>query len=84
VNIGNLIAIFIGTALINNFIFAMFLGCCPFLGVSKKIDMAFGMGAAVTFVITLSGIITWLIVHQVLDPVGARIWHSSRTRFSSS
>lgn len=70
---GALIAIFIGTALINNFVLAMFLGCCPFLGVSRKIDMAFGMGCAVTFVITLSAIVTWLMVHQVLDPLGVRL-----------
>ena len=72
-NINELIAIFIGTALINNFIFSMFLGCCPFLGVSKKVDMAFGMGCAVTFVITLSAAVTWLIVHQVLNPVGVKM-----------
>ena len=50
-----LIGIFIGAALINNFVLSSFLGICPFLGVSRKIDMAFGMGCAVTFVMTVSG-----------------------------
>lgn len=68
---GVLLTIFIGTALINNFVFSMFLGICPFLGVSRKIDMAFGMGAAVTFVLTLSGVVTWIIVHWALTPAGA-------------
>jgi electron transport complex protein RnfA len=71
INFNMLVAIFIGTALINNFVFSMFLGICPFLGVSRKIDMAFGMGCAVTFVITLSGVVTWLIVHGALSPLGA-------------
>ena len=49
-----LLAISLGAILTNNFIFAQFLGCCPFLGVSKKIDTAIGMGAAVTFVMGLA------------------------------
>lgn len=65
-----LLTIVIGTALINNFVFSMFLGICPFLGVSRKIDMAFGMGCAVTFVLTLSGVVSWLVVHGVLNPLG--------------
>lgn len=65
-----LISVLIGAALINNFVFAQFLGICPFLGVSRKVDMAFGMGCAVTFVMTVSGVVTWLIVHLVLMPVG--------------
>lgn len=67
---GALIGIFIGVVLINNFVLARFLGICPFLGVSRKVDMAFGMGCAVTFVMTVSGVVTWLIVHAVLMPVG--------------
>lgn len=47
--------------LIENFIFAKFYGCCPFLGVSEKPDTALGMGMAVTFVITLSSAVTWLV-----------------------
>ena len=71
--IGTLIAIFIGAALINNLVLSMFLGICPFLGVSHKVDMAFGMGCAVTFVITISGIVTWLLVHAVLVPIGDKV-----------
>lgn len=55
-----------GAVLVENFIFAKFYGCCPFLGVSEKPDTALGMGMAVTFVITLSSAVTWL-VYQVLD-----------------
>lgn len=62
----NLFSLFVGALLINNIIFVKFLGICPFLGVSKKIDTALGMGVAVTFVITLSSIITWLINTLVL------------------
>jgi len=69
--IGHLIGIFIGAALINNLVLSMFLGICPFLGVSRKVDMAFAMGCAVTFVITISGVVTWLVVNGVLEPVGA-------------
>ncbi len=71
--IGSLIMLFIGAALVNNLVLSMFLGICPFLGVSRKVNMAFGMGCAVTFVITLSGVVTWLIVHGVLVPLGGRI-----------
>jgi electron transport complex protein RnfA len=60
---GHLIMVFIAAALVNNLVLSMFLGICPFLGVSRKIDMAFGMGCAVTFVITLSGIVTWMLIH---------------------
>lgn len=63
----NLFSIFIGAFLINNIIFAKFMGICPFLGVSKKVDTAVGMGVAVTFVITLASIITWLLQTLVLN-----------------
>jgi electron transport complex protein RnfA len=52
--------------IINNLVFTKFLGICPYLGVSGRIDMAFGMGMAVTFVVTLSGVLTWLIDHLLL------------------
>ncbi len=52
---------FISVVLINNLVFTKFLGICPYLGVSGRIDMAFGMGLAVTFVVTLSGTMTWMI-----------------------
>ncbi len=61
---------FISIVLINNLVFTKFLGICPYLGVSGRIDMAFGMGMAVTFVITLSGTLTWLIDHYILIPTG--------------
>ena len=56
-----LLAISLGAILTNNFIFAQFLGCCPFLGVSKKIDTAVGMGAAVTFVMGLASAFCFFI-----------------------
>jgi electron transport complex protein RnfA len=58
---------FIGIVLINNFVFTKFLGSCPYLGVSGRLDMAFGMGMAVTFVTTLAGAMTWLIDHLFLN-----------------
>lgn len=57
----NLIMIAIGSALVNNVVLSQFLGLCPFLGVSKKVGTASGMGAAVIFVITLSSFVTGLI-----------------------
>lgn len=62
----NLLLIFISTLLINNLVLAYFLGICPFLGVSGKIESALGMGMAVTFVMTLASAISWLIYHLVL------------------
>ena len=59
--ITNLLAITLGAVLANNFIFSQFLGICPFLGVSKKVDTAVGMGVAVTFVMGLASAITWLV-----------------------
>ena len=59
--ITNLLAITLGAILANNFIFSQFLGICPFLGVSKKVDTASGMGIAVTFVMGLASAITWLV-----------------------
>lgn len=60
--------IFIAAIFVNNVVLSQFLGICPFLGVSKKIDTALGMGAAVTFVLTLATIVTYLIQIYVLDP----------------
>ena len=60
-SITTLLAISLGAILTNNFIFAQFLGCCPFLGVSKKIDTAVGMGAAVTFVMALASAFCYLL-----------------------
>lgn len=65
---GSLIAILISSVLIENYIFSRFLGICPFLGLSEKPSTAFGMGCAVTFVMTLSSIITWGLYHYILVP----------------
>ncbi len=62
------ILIFITAIFINNVVLSQFLGICPFLGVSKKISTASGMGMAVTFVLTLATIVTYLIQKFVLDP----------------
>ena len=64
---------FIGIVLINNLVFTKFLGCCPYLGVSGRLDMAFGMGMAVTFVTTLAGAMTWLIDNLFLIPYELQI-----------
>ena len=66
--ITNLLAITLGAILANNFIFSQFLGICPFLGVSKKVDTAVGMGVAVTFVMGLASAITWLVNTFILIP----------------
>jgi len=61
-----LLMAFISIVIVNNLVLTKFLGICPYLGVSSRIDMAFGMGLAVTFVVTLSGTLTWLIDHLIL------------------
>jgi electron transport complex protein RnfA len=66
----NIFTILISTIFVNNYVFARFLGICPFLGVSNKTETATGMGLAVTFVITLSSVITWVIQKYVLDLFG--------------
>ncbi|HBV67471.1 MAG TPA: electron transport complex subunit RsxA [Clostridiales bacterium] len=65
----NLFSLFITSFIVNNIIFSQFLGTCPFLGVSKKIDTAAGMGIAVIFVITLASIITFIVQKAILDPM---------------
>ena len=62
-----LFPIFIGAMLVNNFVLSQFLGICSFIGVSKKKDAAVGMGLAVTFVMVLASIISWLVYNLVLD-----------------
>jgi electron transport complex protein RnfA len=64
---------FISVVLINNLVFTKFLGICPYLGVSGRIDMAFGMGLAVTFVVTLSGTLTWMIDTWILMALGLEV-----------
>jgi electron transport complex protein RnfA len=64
---------FISIVIVNNLVLTKFLGICPYLGVSGRIDMAFGMGMAVTFVVTLSGTLTWMIDHWILMPLGLEV-----------
>lgn len=59
----------LGTALVNNVVLVKFLGLCPFMGVSKKIDSALGMGMATTFVLTLASVTGWMLEHWVLQPL---------------
>lgn len=61
--------IILGTALVNNVVLVKFLGLCPFMGVSSKIDSALGMGFATTFVLTLASISAWLLEHYLLLPL---------------
>jgi electron transport complex protein RnfA len=61
--------IFISAILVNNIVLSQFLGICPFLGVSKKVDTAIGMSAAVTFVMTLATLCTYLLQKLLLDPL---------------
>jgi electron transport complex protein RnfA len=65
-----LAAIFISAVLIQNFVLYYFFGICPFLGVSKKIDSALSMGLAVTFVMTITAVVSWLINNLILIPYG--------------
>ena len=61
--------LFVGTVLVNNFVLVKFLGLCPFMGVSKKLETAMGMGLATTFVMTLASICAWLIDTWILIPL---------------
>ena len=64
-----LLSITLGAILTNNFIFSQFLGCCPFLGVSKKVDTAVGMGIAVTFVMGLASAVCFVVNNFILIPL---------------
>jgi len=66
----NILSIALGAILIDNFIFSQFLGCCPFLGCSNKVDTATGMGIAVVFVMGLASAICWVVDTYVLVPLG--------------
>ena len=68
-----LVLAFISIVIINNLVFTKFLGICPYLGVSGRIDMAFGMGMAVAFVVTLSGTLTYMINNWILVPFGLEV-----------
>ncbi|MEG0269534.1 MAG: electron transport complex subunit RsxA [Clostridia bacterium] len=65
----NLLLIIIGSVLVNNFVMSQFLGICPFLGVSKKTETALGMGMAVTFVMAIASLFTYLIQYYLLVPL---------------
>jgi electron transport complex protein RnfA len=65
-----LLIILVSSIFVNNFVLARFLGICPFLGVSKKVETALGMGMAVTFVLTVASAMTWLVQRFVLAPLG--------------
>ena len=62
----NLVLIFIAASITQNYVLTYFLGVCPFIGVSGKIEQALGMGAATTFVMTLAATVTWIIYHFIL------------------
>ena len=63
-------AIIIGAIFVNNVVLVQFLGICPFLGVSSKVETSMGMGAAVTFVMAIAAVVAWLIQTYVLVPLG--------------
>ncbi len=65
-----LLLILVSAVFVNNFVLARFLGICPFLGVSKKVETALGMGMAVIFVMTVASVVTWFIQYFVLVPFG--------------
>ncbi len=66
----SLLVIMVSAILVNNFVLSRFLGICPFLGVSKQVETAFGMGMAVTFVMTVAGILTYFVQYYILQPRG--------------
>ena len=68
----SLFLLFMSAVLVNNFVLSRFLGICPFLGVSRKIETAFGMGVAVTFVMVLSSAATYLVYDKILVPFELR------------
>ncbi|WP_027623273.1 electron transport complex subunit RsxA [Clostridium lundense] len=65
----SIFTIFLSALLVNNFVLSRFLGICPFLGVSKKVETATGMGAAVTFVMALASMMTFLVERLILQPL---------------
>ncbi len=66
----SLIVILLGTILVNNFVLVQFLGLCPFMGVSNKLETAIGMASATTFVLTLASVCSYLIDSWILEPMG--------------
>ncbi len=70
------LVILIGAVLVNNFVLSRFLGCCPFLGVSKKTETALGMSGAVVFVMTVAAAVTWCLDRWLLRPYGLDYVHT--------
>ena len=70
------IVVIIGAVLVNNFVLSRFLGCCPFLGVSKKTETAVGMSGAVVFVMTIAAAVTWPLDRFLLQPFGLGYIHT--------
>ena len=68
--------VLVGAVLVNNFVLNRFLGCCPFLGVSKKTETALGMSGAVVFVMTIAAAVTWVLDHYLLQPFGLGYVHT--------
>jgi len=68
-----LLLLLISAAIVNNFVLSYFLGICPFVGVSKRISSATSMGLAVTFVMTITAVVSWLIYHLLLVPYNLEI-----------
>lgn len=66
--IKELVVILIAASITNNFVLTYFLGICPFIGVSNKLDSSIGLGIATTFVMTMAATVTWLIYHYILIP----------------
>jgi Na+-translocating ferredoxin:NAD+ oxidoreductase subunit A len=69
-NVEHLILIFVAASVTNNFVLTYFLGICPFIGVSNKLESSLGLGMATTFVMTMAATFTWLIYHYILVPHG--------------
>ena len=76
--------VFLGVIFVNNFVLAKFLGLCPFVGVSKKTDTALGMGMAVTFVMTLASMVTWIIHRFLLIPSESNVIYLLAGLFDSA
>ena len=68
--LNQIITVMVGAIFVNNFVMSRFLGCCPFLGVSKKLETAFGMGMAVTFVMAIASLVAYLVNAFLLIPFG--------------
>jgi electron transport complex protein RnfA len=79
-DLGNYFAIIIGAIFINNFVLARFLGMCSFIGISKRIDSAFSMGMAVTFVMTMTSVFCWIVFTYLLNPV-TNVFHGTDLTF---